>query len=133
MIRKKGLRKAGKTRLKIGPVDRDFSLLVRSLAGWKCEVCGKDMSRNRQHLHCAHYFGRRNRATRWLLENCVAACYTCHRKFHESPHEHYDFMFRRLGAEGYAELLKLANSTYKANLPEIHSAILDQLAKVRAA
>lgn len=48
--------------------------LVKSGAGWRCEMCGSDGNG----LHAAHIIGRRALWTCWQERNGLALCVKCH-------------------------------------------------------
>ena len=53
---------------KVSPADREFSLIVRELHGWRCEKCGKLCRVNGEwvgKLECSHYIGRAKRSVRF--------------------------------------------------------------------
>lgn len=69
----------------IKTLDKQWSLLVKYRAGFKCEVCGKTQYQCRLNSH--HIIGRRNKRLRWDLRNGVCLC-TQHHKFGiQSAHE----------------------------------------------
>src|SRR3990167_1019129 len=73
-------------RVKRDKRDAIFSLLVRERAGWRCERCGKQFSReDGQGLHCSHFISRRHRSTRWHPDNAAAHCFSCHQWLGEHP------------------------------------------------
>lgn len=77
--------------IKITPADIWFSRCVRERAGWKCERCGKQYHPPTQALHCSHYEGRGNWATRFEPLNAISLCYGCHqlvgsRRMHDDLH-----------------------------------------------
>ena len=92
--------------------DAKFSLFIRERANWKCQRCYKDFSNNKGQLHCSHFWSRRHSSTRYDAENCVAACYSCH-KWHweiEKQGEYRDFMLNWLGNEKYTVLAERSRS-----------------------
>ena len=93
--------------------DNVFSKLVRRLAGFRCEKCGKQYPSNSQGLHCSHHFSRRNKATRWDLDNAAALCYSCHQWFGENPVAAYDWLKSYIGEEKLDQLRLKANSVKK--------------------
>ena len=73
------------SKAKITTADREFSLIVRELAGWKCQYrfkCRGAMNYKETgyegSLTCSHFEKRAKRSVRFDLENCDAACRTCH-------------------------------------------------------
>ena len=100
--------------LRRDPLDVEFSLLVRERADWTCQKCGKHYpERKGQGLHCSHYWGRRNRATRWYGENCFAHCFACHQYLGANPHEFAEWVREEIGGVRYDELMLRANSVKK--------------------
>lgn len=59
-------------------------------------------------LQLAHGFTRRDKATRWDLSNCFAACAGCHRKHTPSGAAWYAWMQERLGPQVYAAVQERA-------------------------
>jgi hypothetical protein len=64
--------------IKTTPADHWFSLCIRQRANWTCQRCGKKNPPPSKSLHCAHYEGRGNWATRFDPLNCFALCHGCH-------------------------------------------------------
>lgn len=91
--------------------DIEFSKVVRASVG-KCERCGKPPDDN------SHFYGRRNKSTRYAAENCSSLCRGCHNYFGEHPHEHTLFMQNKLGDGGYARLVEKANQICKISKQE---------------
>lgn len=58
----------------------DISRGYRSGRGWKCEMCGVDLSDHQEYIHTHHINGNKQ-DTR--PENLIALCYVCHS---EQPH-----------------------------------------------
>ena len=100
--------------IKRDPLDIVFSLLVRERADWTCECCGKEFpERKGAGLHCSHYWGRRNRGTRWNGVNCFAHCFGCHQKLGSNPELFRTWVFKELGELLYDELTLRANAVMK--------------------
>lgn len=98
--------------IKRDPLDAVFSTLVRERADWRCEHCGRTFpERKGAGLHASHYWGRRNRSTRWTGDNVFAHCYGCHTTLGGSPHVFKVWVLKQLGETRYDEL------TLRANLP----------------
>lgn len=75
-------------RIKRNATDALFSTLVRERAGWCCEFCQKYYPEgNRMGLECAHIFSRRHKATRWLPNNAISLCTSCHVRYTGDPVE----------------------------------------------
>lgn len=98
-------------KIKIRPVDTLFSKYIRTRDKWTCQYCGKHCGENNSlhKLECSHHFGRAKEATRFDPENCVALCFTCHSKFHDSKELRNGFMITRLGQNRY-DLLELRSN-----------------------
>ena len=90
--------------IKRDAADKWFSDVVRLKANWSCECCDKQFFGPHSGLHCAHIYGRANKAVRWSLDNAVSLCFYCHRTFTENPLEFRDWLYGYLG-EGHMELL----------------------------
>ena len=83
--------------IKLTPADKWFSLCVRERVGWRCERCMKSYSPPTSALQCAHYFGRRNWATRFEPLNAFCLCFACHQYFHENPYSFVAWAEMKLG------------------------------------
>lgn len=91
--------------IKRDSTDAIVSDLVREAADWTCENCGLEFpDRKSQNLHASHYIGRANKSTRYFPDNVSSLCGTCHKSLTADHHEHYHFMFRRLGETRYGML-----------------------------
>jgi 5-methylcytosine-specific restriction endonuclease McrA len=82
--------------------DATFSEYIRLRDGFKCQRCGRQYDqydrRGAMGLHCSHYMGRTNQATRYDEENAEALCHGCHRFFEDRKQTYYrDFKIRQLG------------------------------------
>ena len=93
--------------MKRDKLDDVFSKLVRRLAGFRCERCGKQYEHNSAGLHCSHHFGRRHRSVRWDLQNAAALCYPCHKWFGENPLDSAPWLTEYLGGEEVVDQLRL--------------------------
>lgn len=103
-------------KIKITPLDRRFSKLVRSLAGWKCQRCNEQYTPPKTGgLECSHFFGRESKSTRFCLDNCDSLCTGCHSYFHSHPHEYYTFKLNKLGKERYKALILRFRTHVKFN------------------
>jgi hypothetical protein len=89
-----------------------WSLQVLDNAKNKCEICGKQES-----LSAHHYFGRKNKSTRYYVPNGVALCYQHHvggvLSAHESPDWFCRYMKIKRGKKWHADLEKKWNETIK--------------------
>ncbi len=59
---------------------------------------------NSQGLHCSHYIGRGNWATRFDPDNALSLCYGCHRIVGSDPTEHTRILLAKIGQKRYNEL-----------------------------
>ena len=99
--------------IKIRPADREFSLYIRELRGWKCEKCGRVGRINGvdvAQLHASHYYGRRNESTRFDENNVRCICVSCHKRMGGHTRDEngeYDLWMKELLGEREYNLLKL--------------------------
>ena len=114
----KGKSKAKKLKIKREDPDAWFSLCIRERADWTCQACGKryepwytekGLPAN-PGLHCSHYIGRGNYATRCEPLNADAHCYGCHLKFESNPHVFMTWKSEQLGAAIYDVLIEKSNN-----------------------
>ena len=104
-------------------LDREFSLLVRSLSDWICTRCGRNFASRPEELHCSHFHSRRHMAVRFDFDNCDALCWECHDYFDHHPAEHAAWKLEQLGCERFDALqesarriVKLDKKSVRANL-----------------
>ena len=90
--------------IKITPADSWFSKCVRQRANWRCEHCGTQYDTSSTGLHCSHFHGRGNWATRFHPENARALCFGCHSKMGANPFEHTEWFTEQIG-EGMFQIL----------------------------
>ncbi len=98
-----------KRKLRVDKLDTLFSKLVRSLAGWKCELCGATGVQ----LHCHHFVGRRYLQTRYLIENAISVCVSCHNQLEDFPLLSKDVFVKRVGSDRAEQLEILARKGAK--------------------
>ena len=68
----------------------------------KCRKCKKNKSR-----HAAHIFSRRNKATRWDLDNGLGMCGGCHIFWgHHCPVEFTEWVKKEIGVKKFNQLKK---------------------------
>lgn len=73
-----------------GKLDKAFSLFIRQRDRWRCQRCKRKYEAGKaKGLHCSHYMGRTNKATRWDPENCDALCHGCHSYFEDRKQTAY--------------------------------------------
>lgn len=102
--------------IKRTPADVAFSKVVREANDNICERCGKPADDN------SHFYGRRNNATRLHGPNCTALCRGCHLYLGEHPHEHTEFMRKKLGDGGYDLLVEKSREICKLGKAEVKKA-----------
>jgi len=111
--------------MKIIPADVQFGRCVKERVGWTCERCGKVFNLpDTQGLHCSHFVGRGNYATRFEPLNAFAHCCACHFYFEGNPHIFTAWVKDRLGIDLYEQLLEISNDVMRGkearhNLKEI--------------
>ena len=62
-----------KMSITIHSLDKMWEYLIKSLAGWRCEMCGSGS----KGLQAAHIIGRAAMWTRWRLRNGLGLCPSC--------------------------------------------------------
>lgn len=114
-----------------------FSDLVRERDNWTCQRCGTYYPEGRRRgLDSAHFYGRRNKGTRWDMDNAVALCRGCHQYFGEHPDQFKAFMYARLGEAAYNALAMRAKRVTRFKpweLEYLYQDLKRQLAEVREA
>jgi len=100
-------------KVKTNPLDKVFSLYIRTRDGWTCRRCKKPHKNNSQGLHCAHIFSRGKHNTRWNPQNAVSLCYGDHSYLDRNPEEKYKWYVEEFGQEAFDTLKKLSNQTMK--------------------
>lgn len=80
-------------RVKIDKLDELFSRYIRLRDNYTCQRCGVKS----QHVQCAHFHGRANKATRYDESNSTTLCFYCHQYFHGHPLEFVEWTKKRLG------------------------------------
>jgi len=116
-------------KIKLYPADSLFSNLIRERDNWTCQRCGKKYEPPTNSLQCSHFWGRGNKGSRFLPENCDALCYGCHARWEGNKQGEYrDWKLQQLGEDGYARLEKRARESIKFGKWEfdrIHKIIKD--------
>ena len=106
-------------RIKRDKVDSLFSKLIRERDQYRCQRCFTQHDKSSTGLHCSHFFGRGNNATRFSPNNCIALCFACHSQWEGlKPSVYREFMIDKLGAKKYIELEERARSTVKCGKAE---------------
>lgn len=111
-------------RIKLDPIDKLFSKLIRLRAEGKCEYCGQYAKPRGYHTH--HFIGRRYLNTRYEPENGVALCLSCHNLMGDFPDESQALFVKRVGSHR-AEVLKIIARTYNKMTPERREKIKEDL------
>ena len=90
----------------IKKLDKLWSLKVKERAKFKCEYClaGEDKI-----LNSCHIIGRRNRSTRWDLENGMCLCYSHHMAYDHHLPQHEDIRNEVIGQKRITRLTKKRN------------------------
>ena len=96
-------------KIRIDPLDKIFSLLIRTKSQWKCEKCGKQYQSPTSGLQNSHFWGRANKRVRWDEKNCSALCFSCHQYFTANPNEHVLWMQKKLGEKEFEALNRRAH------------------------
>jgi hypothetical protein len=92
-----------------------WSLKVRENADCRCELCGKQSGTLQAH----HYYGRKNRSTRYWIPNGICLCYTCHKGGIQSAHESPEwFRSEILKIKGVLWLKELTKRWQQISKPE---------------
>ena len=94
-------------KIKQNKYDILFSKLIR-LRDVDCQRCYKG-----GRLECSHIFSRRNRSLRHDTRNAKALCFNCHRWWHESPTEAYEWLVSIIGEPQYDKLRLMAHAVRK--------------------
>ena len=115
-------------RIRQSELDKLFSRYVRLLADGKCEYCGKPKPIGE--LETSHFYGRRNPATRYDCDNCIAACFSCHIYLGEHPYEHTMFFEKRLGSVRFEELVYRSQSGVKLKPRELEALKMELKEKI---
>ena len=89
--------------------DKYFSDYIREKANWTCERCGKVFDGPHAAIQNSHYFTRGNPRVRFDPDNCSCLCVGCHDWFTKNPHDHSEFMRRKLGEVRYDALVLRSN------------------------
>jgi hypothetical protein len=94
--------------------DEIFSKQIRERDHWTCQRCFRRFPRGASNLHCSHYWGRSDKATRFDPLNCDALCSECHPIWEADKNGAYRaFKLRQLGTKAFADLERRARSTIK--------------------
>ena len=106
--------------ISIKSLDAIWSRVVKILAGFKCEHCGRMDIRLNSH----HVFGRRAKSVRWDVKNGVCLCVLCHRfssKFsaHETPTLFDEWIINHRGKRWYNALRARHNQMWDGDREKV--------------
>ena len=97
-------------KISIKPLDKKFSLYIRSRDNWTCQRCFKKYIPPTNSVHCAHIFTRGAKSTRFDVDNCHTMCYGCHSYIDSHPLEKYEWYIKKFGQRKF-DLLRLKSNT----------------------
>lgn len=99
--------------MKLDPLDKLFADYMKLKAEGKCEYCGQ-YPKSKWGYHNHHgVAGRRYLNTRWMEDNCIAACLGCHNFLEDFPGINAEFFKKRIGAKRYEEIEIIARTYHK--------------------
>jgi len=96
-------------KIRISPLDRLFSKMIRRRDGFRCQRCGAQHAENSMGLHAAHIFGRGRYSTRFHPDNVWSLCYGCHAFIDSHPHDKIAWGMKKLGTKKYNALRRLSD------------------------
>jgi hypothetical protein len=96
----------------IKKLDKLWSLIIKTRAGFICEYCGE-----RSYLNSHHIFSRSNKTLRWDVDNGICLCAKHHMlgnfSAHKSPIEFGEWIRKKRGEEWYQDLLTKSHKISK--------------------
>jgi hypothetical protein len=125
---KKPPKKRSGLRIRIDPLDALFSTYIRTRDNFTCQRCGVKS----KFVQCAHFIGRRNKATRWLETNATTLCMGCHGYFHANPLIFVEWTKQRLGEKDFNFLLAQERIITKPDKKAIEIYLRAKLAEITA-
>lgn len=115
------------TKKEIKKLDNLVEKSCKENADYRCEICGTSWENAQIHAH--HVCGRRNRSTRWLLENLVALCASHHTMGRWSAHEHPGWFMEEMrllrGEDWWNKLYRLSHYINKMDF-ETNKYLMDK-------
>ena len=93
-------RKPYKWTVKQDPIMKVWSLCVRTRDGKRCQLCGKTTGV----MHAHHFIGRSKAPTKYLLENGICLCFTCHNEVGDYSSVNEELFIKTVGSERKEEL-----------------------------
>lgn len=116
--------------MKRDKTDTLFSKFIRLLEGGYCKKCKKYFGLT-QGLHCAHYFSRGRKSTRWYRDNATALCTHCHFDLDRHPEEKQEFFRKILGKKRFEALCEREKELIKYTPDEIEAIEADLKRKIK--
>lgn len=108
-------------KVRIDPLDKLFSHLIKLRDNNICQYCGKGGNQT------SHFHSRRKKSVRWDLDNAVWACFSCHMYLGEHPNKHYEFFKKRLGSDRFEELNIRAEQIVKPDKEAIKAMLKEKI------
>ncbi len=99
-------------KVKLRKTDKLWSKYIRRRDNWTCQKCGRVYTGKKQNLGVSHYWGRGRENTRFDEDNCISLCsLPCHQSWGhgDGRSEYTEFMKKRLGEQGYDDLMLRAH------------------------
>ncbi len=100
-------KKLYKWKVKQDPVMVLWSKCVRMRDDNKCQLCGT----NKGMMHAHHFIGRRKAQTKYLIENGVCLCFTCHNEVGDYSNVNEGLFIKTVGSGRKEELEVLSRIT----------------------
>lgn len=108
-------------------LDNIWKSMVKTNAGFKCEVCGKDNTQCQLHSH--HFIGRTHTSLRWCLANGFCLCASHHTLGRISAHEDPQWFIEEArnlrGDKWYKEIGMIKNQINKFDY-EVNKELMDK-------
>ncbi len=111
--------------------------MIRMRDNFTCQRCGKKEDGPSPYIHCAHFYGRSAKSTRFDPENALALCGTigfpggCHGYLAQHPMEFVDLMKKRLGQKRLDMLTVRAKTPTKIDERMIHYGLKVEMDKMK--
>lgn len=111
--------------------DTYFSKLIRQRDAYRCQYCNRNLSETREVADCAHIFGRASLATRWMSQNAICLCRTCHMFFTGKRNSFLHWMRAHSGDEVIDRLQFLHGLTIKLSKADLKDIEADLKAQAK--
>ena len=114
-------------------LDNLWAQRVKENSNWECELCKAGIPDGGGKISAHHFYGRRNRSTRWYIPNGIALCENHHTgnrySAHGSPAWLQNEMVKIRGEEWLDDLIERAARIFKwqKHLPEIKAYLKNEL------